>query len=83
LGGTITATVLNQEYQIDSVPTTNTFTITAKDTNGDTVTANGSDTGNGGGATVAVFQINVGLDVFVAGSGWGAGTWGSGTWGIN
>jgi hypothetical protein len=81
LGGTITATVLNQEYQIDSVPTTNTFTITAKDTNGDTVTANGSDTGNGGGATVAVFQINVGLDVFVAGSGWGAGTWGSGTWG--
>jgi hypothetical protein len=60
LGGTITATVLNQEYQIDTVPTTNTFTITAKDTNGDTVTANGSDTGNGGGATVAVFQINVG-----------------------
>ena len=73
LGGNITAAVLNQEYQIAQVPTTNTFVITAKDTNGDTVTANASDSGNGGGATVAVFQINVGLDVFVAGSGWGSG----------
>ena len=81
LGGNITAAVLNQEYQIAQVPTTNTFVITAKDTNGDTVTANASDSGNGGGATVAVFQINVGLDVFVAGSGWGSGAWSSGTWG--
>jgi len=47
LGGNITDVVLNQEYQIVSV-TTDTYTITAKDTSGATVTANSSDTGNGG-----------------------------------
>jgi hypothetical protein len=81
LGGNITATVLNQEYQIQSVPTSNTYTIIAKDTNGDTVTANSSDTGNGGASTVAAYQITSGLDVFVDGTGWGVGGWGSGTWG--
>ena len=81
LGGNITATVLNQEYQIASVPTTNTFTIEAKDTSGAAVTANSSDTGNGGSSTVATYQINTGLNTFVQGTGWGAGTWGSGTWG--
>jgi len=48
LGGNITADVLNQNYEVQTVPTANTYTITAKDTNGDTVTANASDTGNGG-----------------------------------
>ena len=43
LGGNVTATVLNQEYQIDLVTGTNTYTITAKDTSGSTVTANASD----------------------------------------
>jgi len=81
LGGNITATVLNQEYQIQSVPTSNTYTIIAKDTNGDTVTANSSDTGNGGASTVAAYQITSGLDVFVDGTGWGVGGWGSGSWG--
>ena len=47
LGGNITATVLNQEYQIDLVTGTNTYQITAKDTSGATVTANSSDSGNG------------------------------------
>jgi hypothetical protein len=81
LGGNIIASVLNQEYQIASVPTTNTFTIVAKDTSGATVTANASDSGNGGSSTVATYQINTGLNTFVQGTGWGAGTWGSGTWG--
>ena len=80
LGGNITATVLNQEYQIVSV-TTDTYTITAKDTNGDTVTANSSDTGNGGSSTVGTYQINVGLDVYVPGTGWGLNGWGEGTFG--
>jgi hypothetical protein len=80
LGGNITAAVLNQEYQIVSV-TTNTYTITAKDTNGDTVTANSSDTGNGGSSTVGTYQINVGLDVYVPGTGWGLNGWGEGTFG--
>ena len=81
LGGNVTAAVLNQEYQIATVPSTNTYTIEAKDTSGATVTANASDSGNGGGSTVGAYQITVGLDVFVAGTGWGTGTWGAGTWG--
>jgi len=81
LGGNVTAAVLNQEYQILFVTGTNTYTITAKDTSGATVTANASDSGNGGSSVVGAYQINVGLDVYVEGSGWGAGTWGAGTFG--
>jgi len=81
LGGLITAAVLNQEYQIDSVPTTSTYTIIAKDTTGATVTANASDSGNGGSGVDGVYQINSGLNTGVGGNGWGAGTWGRGTWG--
>jgi hypothetical protein len=76
LGGAITATVLNQEYQIVSVPTANTYTIDV------TTLANASDTGNGGGATVAKYQINVGPEIQIPLVGWGAGSWGSGTWGV-
>jgi len=81
LGGLITADVLNQEYQIATVTSANVYTIEAKDTDGDEVTANSSDSGNGGSSVVGAYQINVGLDVYVEGSGWGAGTWGAGTWG--
>ena len=81
LGGNITAAVLNQEYQIDSVPTGNTYTFTAKDTTGATVTANASDSGNGGSGVDGEYQINAGLNTGVGGTGWGAGTWGRGTWG--
>ena len=81
LGGNITAAVLNQEYTIDKVLTTNTYEITAKDTSGTTVTANSSDSGNGGSAVDGSYEINTGLDVYVKGTGWGAGTWSSGTYG--
>jgi len=81
LGGNITADVLNQEYQITGVPTANTYTITAKDTNGDTVTANASDSGNGGASVVGEYQINTGLNAYVAGTGWGARSWSASTWG--
>ena len=81
LGGNVTAAVLNQEYQIDTVTGTNTYTITAKDTAGTTVTANASDSGNGGSATDSVYQINSGTEFFVAATGWGVGTWGAGGWG--
>ena len=82
LGGLITADVLNQEYQIDLVPSVNTYTFTAKDTDGDTVTANSSDSGNGGSAIDGVYQINSGLDEYVASTGWGVGTYNASTsWG--
>ena len=81
LGGNITAAVLNQEYQIATIVNANSYTITAKDTSDATVTANASDTGNGGSSVVGAYQINVGLDVYVESTGWGVGTWGAGAWG--
>ena len=81
LGGNVTATVLNQEYQITLVTGTNTYEITAKDTSGATVTANASDSGNGGSSTDAIYLLNSGLDVFVPSTGWGVGAWGAGAWG--
>jgi hypothetical protein len=81
LGGVITDIVLNQEYQILLVTTADAYQIVAKDTSGDTVVANSSDTGNGGSSTVGTYQINVGLDTYVNSSGWGVGTWGAGGWG--
>jgi hypothetical protein len=75
LGGNITATVLNQEYQI-TVLTVNTYTFTA------TATANASDSGNGGASVVGAYQVNVGPSIQTPLSGWGAGPWGGGTWGI-
>jgi len=83
LGGLITADVLNQEYQIDSVTNSGVYVITAKDpTTGSAVTANSSDSGNGGSSVVGAYQINAGLNSQVGGTGWGAGTWGAGGWGL-
>ena len=81
LGGNITAAVLNQEYQIATIVNANSYTIEAKDTSGATVTANSSDSGNGGSSVVGTYQINVGLDVYVPGTGWGINGWGEGTFG--
>ena len=72
LGGVITATILNAEFQITSLISSNAYTITSS------VAANSSDTGNGGSSVVGTYQLNVGLDVTVGGTGWGAGKW-SGT----
>jgi len=72
LGGTITATILNAEFQIASIISSNAYTITSS------VAASSSDTGNGGSSVVGAYQLNVGLDVTVGGTGWGAGQW-SGT----
>ena len=81
LGGLIIAAVLNQEYQIAGITSTDVYTITAKDTDGDTVTANGSDSGDGGSGVDGAYQISVGLNTYVQGVGWGASTWGASTWG--
>ena len=40
-----------------------------------------SSASGGGSSVTAAFQINIGLNEYVEGSGWGADTWGSGTWG--
>ena len=92
LGGQITADILNQEYQINVVDENN-YTIEARTVstiasitdngvlNPTPVTADGSDTGNGGASVVGTYQINSGLGVVVTGTGWGSGVWGRGTWG--
>jgi len=74
LGGVITATVLNAEHQIVSVPSANTYTFTSS------VAANSSDSGNGGSATDAAYQISVGPSTVAPLTGWGAGTWSNSTW---
>ena len=75
LGGTVTATVLNREYQISRIVDADTYEITLS------VTANASDVGDGGAAVVGAYQLNVGLDTSVMGTGWGAGAWSRGGWG--
>ena len=74
LGGAITASVLNQEFEITVVDTT-TFTFNCG------VNANSSDTGHGGNVR-AVYQISVGPEFQVPLNGWGAGGWGFGAYGI-
>ncbi len=73
LGGNVTASILNAEHQIVSVTNANTYVITVS------VTANASDSGNGGSATDAEYQVTVGLDSQVGGTGWGAGLFGGTT----
>jgi hypothetical protein len=87
-GGTnVTATVLNQQFQV-TVLTANTYTIVISVTPNATAIA-GSP--GGGASVVATYQISVGPATPVPLVGWGAGVWGSpppvappsteGTWG--
>jgi hypothetical protein len=69
LGGNVTAAILNAEHQVTSVTNNNIYTITVS------VSANSSDTGNGGSSTVGAYQVNTGLDTNFFGTGWGAGVW--------
>jgi hypothetical protein len=65
--GGVTAAVLNREHQITYIDTARfSFTVTSPATS----TATG-----GGTAITLAFQVNTGLDVFIRGTGWGAGTW--------
>ena len=47
----------------------NTYTIAVS------VSANSSDSGNGGSSVVGKYQVNTGLDTNFFGTGWGAGVW--------
>lgn len=69
LGGNITATILNAEFQITYV-SSNQYTITSS------VAATAGDSGNGGGSVVGAYQITTGNPVYTQNVGWGAGTWG-------
>ena len=69
LGGEVTAFILNAEHQVVEFLSSTQYTIRVS------VTASSSDTGDGGAAVVAAYQINAGAEVFTVGLGWGAGGW--------
>ena len=74
-GGTPFAGItLSGEYIVTGVPTSTTYTITAA------TFATSLATSQGGTITVA-YQLPVGTNVAVFGTGWGTGTWGRGSWG--
>jgi hypothetical protein len=64
---------MNQEFEIITVPTSDTYTVTH------TSTASGSTSG-GGGSGNAKYQINIGPANSTYGYGWGTSTWGASTW---
>jgi hypothetical protein len=70
LGGNITATILNSEFQIQNVLSGTQYTIISS------VAANASDTGDGGAGTDAAYQISTGPAVNTTGTGWGVSPWG-------
>jgi len=74
LGGNITSDVLNQNYEITEIDADN-YSISAD------VTANASDTGNGGPSAIGTYEIPVGNGTVTYGYGWGVGTWGRLGWG--
>lgn len=71
--GGVPADELNAEHQITEIVDDNNYKIT--------VTTAASSGVTGGGTVTAAYQINVGLDTYVPGVGWGAGTWGRNGWG--
>ena len=75
LGGNVTSTVINTQYQVTSVVNSTAYTVTIP------VTANASDTGHGGNAVTITYLLPTGNDVYTIGTGWGAGPWSRGTWG--
>ena len=78
LGGNVTADVLNAEigFEINTVINANAFTIVVP------VTANASDSGNGGASTIGKYQIDVGEPGGTFGYGWGTDPWGRLEWGL-
>ena len=75
LGGNVTAAYLNAEFEIKNIVSSSTYTIQVG------VTANSSDSGNGGASVVGTYQVNPGNVVGYFDYGWGTGTWNYSTWG--
>ena len=78
LGGNVTAEILNvdQGHEIATVINANAYTIVVP------VTANASDSGNGGSSTIGKYQIDVGEPGGTFGYGWGTDPWSRLEWGL-
>jgi len=70
--GTIGGVNVNGEYQIVTVPTGTTYTVTL------TTAATGS---NSAATITLAYQINTGFPIYTIGTGWGTGSWSRGSWG--
>lgn len=78
-GGTnVTASVLNQNFQV-TVVDANTYTIVISVTPNATAI---SASPGGGSGVIAAYEIHTGPAYAVALTGWGGGAWGAGTWGV-
>jgi hypothetical protein len=75
LGGNITASVLNRQFEVLTTPSASTYTIQVS------VNATSSDTGKGGATVTGTYLLPTGNDIYSIGAGWGAGPWSRGTWG--
>ena len=71
--GGITNASLTNEFEIQEVLSTGTYTIVSPTSATSTVAT--------AGAATAAYQINVGGDISFVDFGWGTGTWGLSTWG--
>ena len=70
--GTIGGVNVNGEYQIVTVTSGTTYTVTLTT----------SATGSNSAATITLaYQINTGFATYTIGTGWGTGSWSRGTWG--
>ena len=70
--GTIGGVNVNGEYQIVTVTSGTTYTVTLTT----------SATGSNSAATITLaYQINTGFATYTIGTGWGTGAWSRGTWG--
>jgi len=73
-GNTTLNTQLNNEFSITSITNTNSYVITLSDNAAAALSSSGS--------ADAEYQLNIGLNTVVPGTGWGAGTWGADGWGL-
>jgi hypothetical protein len=70
--GTIGGVDVNGEYQIATVTSGTTYTVTLAT----------AATGSNSAATITIaYQINTGFATYTIGTGWGSGSWSRGTWG--
>lgn len=70
----VNGVTINGEYEVQTVPTGTTYTITAATT--------ASGTGSGGGSAVyASYLLHIGASTNDSFAGWGGNTWSSGNWG--
>jgi hypothetical protein len=72
---TVGGLTLNGEYQIQTVPTSTTYTITAS------TTATGPSGSGGGSAVYAAYQLHIGEGISIPAAAWSSGAWNSGNWG--